>query len=117
MAFMTRARVEFLTEGALFSTRETVAVDTRDHRATSSSLIHAPSSFAPRREDQMPYTPHREIVMSLRTASPNSVSAGPSSTRNKTRLCDPEPVRDGRPILPRVPSAPRGSDVSPEIGR
>src|ERR1044072_675710 len=39
MARMTRARVEFLTTLALFSTRETVAVDTLARRATCSRFM------------------------------------------------------------------------------
>src|SRR6267154_13448 len=42
MAFITLARVELLTTLALFSTRETVAVDTLARRATLSRLILFP---------------------------------------------------------------------------
>src|SRR5262252_8025137 len=39
IAFMTRARVEFLTTAAPFNTRETVAVDTPARSATACKLI------------------------------------------------------------------------------
>ena len=48
ITFSTRACVDFLTEPAPFSTRDTVAVDTRARRATSSSVMPASSHVARR---------------------------------------------------------------------
>jgi hypothetical protein len=49
MAFMTRLRVEVLTTLALFSTRETVAVETFARRATCSRFMAIVPIVAPPR--------------------------------------------------------------------
>src|SRR5271155_5327239 len=78
IAFSTRARVEVFTTLALFSTRDTVAVDTFARRATCSRFM-SESLFYPSRNPDQAVSAYRGVRHKPRPAGSDSTNAEPQA--------------------------------------